>query len=270
MATHIETDRRTWEPPTAFANKTVKWIVYAVIVVFFLWSAWGVRISPDRFLIGLEAGVNLVQSMFPPDFGPRQLNLIRIGMIETVAMAIVATVIGVVISLPVAFMAAENIAPKPVYAVGRFIISVSRAFHELIVAIIAVKAVGFGALAGILALSFKTVGFFAKLLAEDLEDIDEGQIEAIRAVGGSRGKVLLYGMIPQVIPRIVGLTIYRWDINIRHSTIVGIVGAGGIGITLLNAFDRYEYDFALAIIIVIVAIVLGAEALSAVLRRRVQ
>lgn len=261
---------RTWERPTAYYNKTVKWVIYGIVIVFFLWSAWEVRITVDRFIIGIEAGTRLISSMVPPDFGSRQRQLIWSGMVESIAMAIVATVIGVVLSLPVAFMAAENLAPKAVYGLGRFIITVSRSFHELIVAIIAVKAVGFGALAGVIALSFKTIGFFAKLLAEDLEDIDEGQIDAVRAAGANRNQVILYGVIPQVLPRIVGLTIYRWDINIRHSTVVGIVGAGGIGITLINSFQRYEYNFSLAIILVIILVVVFGEIISAIVRRRVQ
>lgn len=134
----------------------------------------------------------------------------------------------------------------------------------------AVVAVGLGPLAGVIALVIATPGFFAKLMAEELEDIDEGQADAVRAVGGSRMQVLLYGVAPQVIPRMIGLIIYRWDINIRASTIVGIVGAGGIGVTLLNSFDRYEYDFSLAIILAIIAVVMFGEVLSAVARRRVQ
>lgn len=261
---------RTWERPTAYYNKTVKWLIYTIVIVFFLWSAWEVRITLDRFVIGLEAGSRLVSSMVPPNFAPRQRSLIWSGMVESIAMAIVATVIGVILSLPVAFMSAENLAPRAVYGVGRGIITISRSFHELIVAIIAVKAVGFGALAGVIALSFKTIGFFAKLLAEDLEDIDEGQIDAVRASGANRIQVILFGVIPQVLPRIVGLSIYRWDINIRHSTVVGIVGAGGIGITLINSFQRYEYDFSLAIILVIILVVVIGEIVSAVVRRRVQ
>lgn len=261
---------RTWERPTAFYNRTVKWAIYGLVIVFFLWSAWGVRIGLDRFVLGLESATRLVSAMVPPDFGPRQRSLLWTGMVESIAMAIVATVIGVILSLPVAFMAASNLAPRSVYVAGRSLITISRAFHELIVAIIAVKAVGFGALAGVIALSFKTVGFFAKLLAEDLEDIDEGQIDAIRAAGANRYQVILFGVIPQVVPRIVGLTIYRWDINIRHSTVVGIVGAGGIGITLINSFQRYEYDFSLAIILVIIIVVVFGEVISAVVRRRVQ
>lgn len=263
-------DRTHWERPSAFRNRYVKWLVYGAIALFLLWSLYDMRISLERFMQGGDSALGLLTSMYPPEMTPRKTDLLVEGMIESLAMAVVATVIGVVISLPVAFMAAENIAPKPVYAVGRGLITVSRAFHELIIAIIAVKAVGFGALAGVLALSYKTVGFFSKLLAEEIEDIDAGQLDAVRATGASRNQTLLFGVVPQVLPRIVGLSIYRWDINIRHSTVVGIVGAGGIGATLINSFDKYDYDFSLTIILTIVAVVLIGEYVSAVIRRRVQ
>mgnify|MGYP000687032964 CR=1 FL=1 len=265
-----EPARREWTRPTAFYNHWVKYAVYLVIAFFLLWSLWDMRISVARMARGWDQAAGLLVSMIPPELTPRKRELLVEGMVESVAMAVVATVIGVVVSLPVAFMAAENVAPKPVYAAGRGLITVSRAFHELIVAIIVVKAVGFGALAGVLALSFKTIGFFAKLLAEEIEDIDAGQVDAIQATGANQLQTLLFGVVPQVLPRIVGLTIYRWDINIRHSTIVGIVGAGGIGATLLNSFDKYDYDFSLTIILAIVAVVIVGEIVSAVVRRRVQ
>lgn len=271
MATHDETAAtRTWQRPTVFYNHAVKWLVYAVIVGFILWSIWWLRVPLERLLIGIEGVISLVSSMVPPDFGPRQRQLIWTGMIESIAMSVVATIFGVAISIPIAFMAARNLAPNFLYYIGRGLISISRAFHELIFAIIAVKAVGFGPLAGVITLVFGTVGFFSKLLAEDLEDIDPQQLDAIRATGASRMQVLLYGVYPQVVPRIVGLTIYRWDINIRASTVVGIVGAGGIGITLINSFDRYEYAFSFAIILTIIAIVIVGEIVSAIVRRRVQ
>jgi len=260
----------TWERPTVFYNKYVKWGLYAIIVLFVVWSTWDIRISAARFGQGLVAAGELLENMVPPELTPRKRELLVTGMVESINMSIVATVLGILVSIPVGFMAAENLAPRSLYYVNRGIISVTRSFHELIVAIVAVKAVGFGPLAGVLALSFKTIGFFGKLLAEDLEDIDEGQIEAVRAVGGSRFQVLAYGVLPQVLPRIVGLSIYRWDINIRHSTVVGIVGAGGIGVTLLNSFQKYDYDYSLTIILAIVAIVLVGEAVSAIVRRRVQ
>lgn len=265
-----EPARREWTRPTAFYNQWVKYAVYLVIVLFLLWSLYDMRISVERVVQGWDQAAGLLASMFPPELTPRKRELLVEGMVESIAMAVVATVIGVAVSLPIAFMSAENVAPKPVYAVGRGLITVSRAFHELIVAIIVVKAVGFGALAGVIALSFKTIGFFAKLLAEDIEDIDAGQVDAIQATGASQVQTLLFGVVPQVLPRMVGLSIYRWDINIRHSTIVGIVGAGGIGATLLNSFDKYDYDYSLTIILAIVAVVIFGEIVSAYVRRRVQ
>ncbi len=259
-----------WARPSVFYNKYVKWIVYGGIILFVLWSAWEIRVTWGRFIGGLESARVLFPTMFPPDFSEAARGRIWTGMIESIAMAFVATVIGVIISIPIAFMAAENIAPRPIYYVGRSLVSISRALHELVLAIIAVVAVGFGPLAGVIALTFATPGFFAKLLAEDIEDINEGQLEAIRATGGSGFQVLLYGVAPQIIPRFIGLAIYRWDINIRASTIIGIVGAGGIGITLLNSFRRYEYDFSLAIILAIIAVVLFGEIMSAWARKRVQ
>jgi len=270
MATK-QTDKRTWTRPTAFYNHYVKWAVYVVIAAFLLWSAWNMRISMARVVEGWDAAVGLVNGMFPPEYTTQFKNELLIeGLIESLAMSVIATIVGVILSIPVAFMAAENIAPKPVYWLGRGIITVSRSFHELIIAIIAVKAVGIGALAGVIALSYKTIGFFAKLLAEEIEDIDAGQMEATEATGANKAQTMLFGVVPQVMPRIIGLTIYRWDINIRHSTIVGIVGAGGIGATLLNSFDQYDYDFFMLIIIAIIAIVMVGELISTYIRGRIQ
>ncbi|WP_083687781.1 phosphonate ABC transporter, permease protein PhnE [Natronorubrum daqingense] len=240
------------------------------MLVAVFWSAWSIRLSPARFVEGLSSTGQFLASMWPPDFGARERELIREGVTETLAMAVVATIIGVSVSVPVAFMAAKNLAPWPVYYLARGLITVSRAFHSLIIGIIFVVAVGFGPFAGALTLSFATVGFYGKILAEDLENIDMNQLRPIEAAGGNRLQVILYGVVPQALPRMIGLAIYRWDINVRSSTIIGIVGAGGIGFTLLNAFDRYQYDFAAAILIVIVAIVLAGEVASAMIRRRVR
>ncbi|GAB7021029.1 phosphonate ABC transporter, permease protein PhnE [Halostagnicola bangensis] len=260
----------SWTRPTVFYNRETKYIVYGAVLLFVLWSAWELRPAPARVISGAEAAQGLLATMFPPDFTPEARRRIWDGMIESIAMSIVATIIGVTVSVPIAVMAAENLVPRPVYYVGRAIVSISRSLHELVLAIVAVVAVGLGPLAGVIALVIATPGFYAKLLAEELEDIDEGQADAIRAVGGSQLQVLVYGVAPQVIPRMVGLAIYRWDINIRASTIVGIVGAGGIGVTLLNSFDRYEYDFSFAIVLAIITVVMIGEILSALIRRRVQ
>lgn len=264
----MATGEKRWERPTVFPRREVKWAVYAGLVGFVVWSGWSIGADPARIAQGLGSITALVGDFLPPAATPRQATRILDKMLESVAMAMVSTLTGILLSIPIAFMAAENLSPKPLYALNRGFISISRAFNAIIIAIIAVKAFGFGPLAGIITITFKTVGFFSKLLAEDLEDIDMGSVDAVRAAGASPVQTLLYGVVPQIIPRFAGLSVYRWDINIRTSTIIGIVGAGGIGSVLLTAFNRYDYQYVTAILLAIIAVVLVAEGVSAVVRRR--
>jgi phosphonate transport system permease protein len=191
-------------------------------------------------------------------------------MEESLTMTITSTVVGCLVSIPIGLGAARNIAPLPIYVVCRSIIAISRAFQEIIIAILFVAMFGFGPFAGFLTLGFATVGFMAKLLAEDIEDIEETQAEAVRATGASLWQVINYGIQPQVMPRLIGLSLYRLDINFRESAVIGIVGAGGIGATLNTAMSRYDYDTAGAILIMIIAVVLVAEYVSSHLRKWVQ
>ena len=206
---------------------------------------------------------------FPPDFISRW-DSIQEGIVESLWMTVTSTVAGILLLVPIALGAARNIAPRPVYYFCRAIIATSRSFQEVILAIFFVKLFGFGPFAGFVTLSVATVGFFAKLLAEDIEDMDATQAEAVKATGGSWFQWLNYGIQPQVMPRFIGLSLYRFDINFRESAIVGIVGGGGIGATLNTAFDRYEFDSAAAILLVIIAIVMFVEYTSGFVRRSVQ
>jgi len=185
-------------------------------------------------------------------------------------MAVTSTVIGIALSIPVGLGAARNLAPRPIYLFCRGILAVSRSFQEVILAIFFVKLFGFGPFAGFVTLSVATVGFYGKLLAEDIEDMDPGQAEAVRATGARWLQWLNYSVQPQVMPRMIGLGIYRLDINFRESAVVGIVGGGGIGATLNTAFDRYEFDSAAAILLVIIAIVMVVEYTSGYVRKWVQ
>nr|WP_241430597.1 phosphonate ABC transporter, permease protein PhnE [Natronorubrum sulfidifaciens] len=247
----------------------MKWTVYLLIVLFAAWSYWEIRITPGRLLVGLEQSSQLMANAWPPDFTPERREMIWRDILETLAMAVIATIGGIILSVPVAILGSRNLVSERVFWIGRTIIATSRAFHALIIAIIVVKAVGFGPLAGIITLMIKTVGFFGKLLAEEIEDIDPTQLEAIEATGAGRFQTYFYAVVPQITQRFVALSIYRWDINLRSSAIVGIVGAGGIGQTLVASFDRFEYDFSAAIILVIIALVLLGEAVSAVARKRI-
>lgn len=238
------------------------------LCAFLVWNAVSLELDPARIQRGLARAGTVFARAFPPDF--HRWRLLLDGIVESIQMATLSTALGTALGIPVAVLAARNVVPLPVYAAGRGIVSLGRTFHEIIVAIIMVKAVGFGPLAGTLTLTVNSLGFFSKLLAEQIEQIDRGQVEAVRATGAGRGAVLLFGVLPQVLPRIIGLTVYQWDIHLRQSTIIGIVGAGGIGTALYNSFSRYDYDFSLAILLVIIAIVAAGEWVSAWARRKIQ
>ena len=218
---------------------------------------------------GLERGWRFVEGFLLPDFASRWSDIV-IGMRESLTMTVTSTVVGVLMSVPIGIGAARNLAPRPVYLFCRGVIALSRSFQEIIIAILFVAMFGFGPFAGFLTLSFATIGFLAKLLAEDIEDVDESQAEAIRATGAGWWQLVNYAIQPQVMPRLIGLSFYRLDINFRESAVVGIVGAGGIGATLNTAVDRYEYDTAGAILILIIVIVMAAEYFSGYVRKWVR
>ncbi|WP_194098303.1 phosphonate ABC transporter, permease protein PhnE [Marivivens aquimaris] len=263
----MSTQPDTWRKPPFIANPVLRYGLYIVTAVYVVFTLATLPIDWDRVSDGMTRAQRIFSGAFPPNFD--RAGLLFDGFMESLKIAILATVGGIALSVPLAFMAASNIAVKPVYIVGRAIIIIARSFHPVIVAIIFVKAVGFGPFAGALTLVVYSVGFVAKLLAERIEEIDFGQVEAMRAAGAAFIPTLVYAIIPQIMPRLVGLGIYQLDSNLRASAVVGIVGAGGIGATLANAFGRYDYDFALAITIVIVGVILISEAVSGVVRKRI-
>lgn len=257
----------TWRKPPMIASP---WLRYGLAVAVLLYVAWAFSTLPidwERISEGVTRAQRIFSGAFPPSF--ERSSLLISGFLESIRIAILATVGGVLLSIPIAFMAAKNLSPLPVYLLGRGIIIVARSFHPVIVAIIFVKAVGFGPLAGVLTLIVYSIGFVAKMLAERIEEIDWGQVEATRAVGAGYLPTIIYAVFPQIMPRQIGLAIYQLDSNLRASAVVGIVGAGGIGSTLANAFGRYDYDFALAITLVIVGAILLSEAVSGQIRKRI-
>lgn len=238
-------------------------------LIYLVLAIGSVDVNWVRVYEGLSRGGRFIMGFFPPDFTSRWPDISE-GLIESLTMTVTATVVGIALSIPVGLGAARNIAPPFIYYICRAIIAVSRSLQEIIVAILFVAMFGFGPFAGFLTLSFATIGFLAKLLAEDIEDIDPGQVEAVRATGASWGQLVNYAVQPQVMPRLIGLSLYRLDINFRESAVIGIVGAGGIGATLNTAMDRYEFDSAAAILLIIIAIVMVAEYSSGYVRRWVQ
>ena len=260
---------RAWRPPPLIASPWLRYAIYLGALAYAVLAVGTLEVDWTRAAEGLERGARFIGGFFPPDFLSKRGDIIE-GLLESLTMTVVSTVIGVALSIPVALGAARNLAPMPIYLVCRGIIGVSRTFQEIIIAIVFVAMVGFGPLAGMLTLAFATIGFMAKLIAEDIEDIVEEQAEAVRATGASWFQLLAWGILPQVKPRLIGLSAYRLDINFRESAVLGLVGAGGIGDTLNTSFDRYEFDTAAAVLIIIIAIVLVAEYSSSWIRRKVQ
>ncbi|WP_274423628.1 phosphonate ABC transporter, permease protein PhnE [Chelativorans sp. YIM 93263] len=261
---------RQWRrPPVLIQSRLWRWIIYGGALIYFLAAFGTLEINWQRVYEGLDRGARFAQGFLLPDFVTRANDIWR-GMVESVTMTVCSTIVGVLISIPIGLGAARNLAPAPVYLLCRSIIAVSRAFQEIVIAILFVAMFGFGPFAGFLTLSFATIGFLSKLLADDIEEIDESQAEATRATGATWWQIVNYGIQPQVMPRLVGLSLYRLDINFRESAVIGIVGAGGIGATLNTSMQRYDYNTAGAILILIIILVMLAEYGSSHIRKWVQ
>jgi len=230
------------------------------IIIYLFWSIGSLGINWARIATGIPRAMNMFSRMIPPDFSRWQL--LTKGVLESVEMAIAASFFGMILAIPLGICGAVNLVPKPVYLIARALIVLSRTFHEIIIAIFFVKIFGFGPLAGVLTLIVASTSFISKMIAEDIENLPPGKLEAIRATGASFPKLLIYCISPSTLPRYLGVSIYRLDANVRHSTVVGIVGAGGIGQVLAATFSRYDYDFSLAILLTIISLVFMGEILS--------
>lgn len=190
--------------------------------------------------------------------------------LETLLIACLGTAFGLILCIPAAWFGAMNITPyAPItYPLARLMMTLSRSIHEIVWALFFVAVVGLGAMAGVLAIAVRSVGFIAKMTAEAIEDIDYGPVEAIKAVGGSNFQVIVYAILPQVLPQIVSVVIFEWEINIRRSAILGLVGAGGLGLVFFRQMNTFNYHGVTSVIVAILIIILLGEAISYFVRRR--
>ncbi len=258
---------RTWRPPRLVESAVLRWTIAAGVLAYLVLAYLSIEVNWARVAEGVARAARLFAGFLSPNFTARWSD-IQQGMIESLTMTVTATVFGVILAVPFGLGAARNLAPTWLYLFCRGVIAVARALQDIIVAIFLVAMFGFGPFAGFLTLSISTIGFLSKLIADDIEEIDASQVEAIRSTGAGRWQVIDYAVASQVIPRLVGLTAYKVDINFRESSVIGIVGAGGIGATLNTALDRYEFDSAAAILLIIIAIVMCCEYASGFIRRR--
>ncbi len=269
MNTPPETSSTHWHKPAFIANPMSRWAIIAAVAIYLVLAFVSIDINWARVAEGVERGLKFVTSFAHPDFTSRGSAIVS-GIGESIVMAVTSTVVGVLLSVPIGLGAARNISIMPVYMVCRAIIVLSRTLNEIIIALFMVAIFGFGPFAGFIALTFASIGFLAKLLAENIENCDKSQLEAVKSTGASWLQWLNYSVQPQFMPRLVGLSMYRLDTNFRHSSVVGLVGAGGIGATLNTAFDRYEFDTAAAIIIIIIVIVFALEYISSFVRAKLK
>ena len=193
---------------------------------------------------------DILSRMFPPDFS--NLYILMMSMLETIEIAMLGTLLAIILSIPIGLLSAKNIAPNYViFFLARTVTIFFRAIPEFIMAMILVIAIGFGAMPGVIALGFHTMGFLAKFYAEAIEHINEGPIDALKSMGASKSQIISFGVIPQIMPSFIGNNLYILDRNIRMATMLGIVGAGGIGYELQSSFRMFDYQRVSAIIIII-------------------
>ena len=251
-------------------RERVSRIVFSTTVVAAtLLAPVALRIDPRDLFTWIGPSLEVFTRLVPPDFTAVGSDLVD-AVLQTLSIGVIATAVGAVLSLPFGILAANNVSPHPaVYAAARAVILVVRAIPELVLAVIFVAAIGLGPVAGACALAVGSVGFLGKLVADAVEEIDAGPLDAVRAVGGGWWKTLFAAVIPQVVPSIVGSTLYLLDVNIRTSTVLGVVGAGGVGFLLFESDRTLNFEFAGAIVVLVFTVVYVIERMSGWIRSKV-
>ncbi len=238
-----------------------------IAVALLVWSAVGAEFNFAKLGEGAVNMGEFLSRLIPPSWD--KLGVIVALLIETLQMAIVGTVLGAALSLIVAFGAASNIAPRWLYYPTRWIMNIIRSLPDLVFALMFVSAVGLGPFAGILAMTIGSIGSIGKIFAEAMEAVDRGPVTAIEAVGGSKRQIIQYGILPQSAPMLVSYTLLLFEGNVRGATILGMVGAGGIGLELTTAMKMYDYGHLSAIVICIIVLVTAIDQASAIIRKKI-
>jgi len=251
--------------PVRFTAKRM--LVAVVVIAVHWWAFYGTGLNPVTIVEGIPAMWDLMQHMFPPSLKNYQ-ELVRPAL-ETVYIGVLATIIGSVLSIPVGFLAAYNMSHPLIYHPVRLVLNVFRGVSEIIWALLFVVAVGLGPMAGVLALIIFAVGVQSKLVAEAVEAVDPGPLEAMRALGARPWKVFLYGAWPQVLPLYLTFCLYYWDHNTRQATILGFVGAGGLGVTLFWDISVYEFERATTSVLLMIIMITFIDRLCLYLRKKI-
>lgn len=246
-----------------FGQPALYGIILAVVVT---WAAWQCKVSWTVLRDGFGEGAKVVGFFFPPEWS--SFGEMVMPAMTTLLLAAVATPLGVALSLVFGLAGAKNIAPGWVRGPARFIIGVERALPEIIMLLLLVAALGIGPFPGVIALAVGSIGMLGKLLADAIEEIDGRVLESVESVGATRWQVIRHAVLPEVMPALLANSIFRFEVNIRASVLLGAVGAGGIGHELNKAMGMLEYERVSVAIIVTLILVFGAERISDLLRRR--
>ena len=261
---------KVWQRRTA-AQQFAIWFGWLVGVALFLYCWKFVSDATTWFFVWDAPRIagDIGGRMVPPRWA--YMEKLWIPLWDTLNIATLGTALAIFMAVPVAFLAARNTTPSAtlIRPIALLIIVSSRSINSLIWALLLVSIIGPGVLAGTIAIGLRSIGFMAKLLYEAIEEIDTTQVEAISATGASRWQVMAYGIVPQIMPAFAGITVFRWDINIRESTVLGLVGAGGIGLQLQASLNVLAWPQVTVILIVILATVVFSEWVSAKVRHAI-
>ncbi|MGK5080235.1 phosphonate ABC transporter, permease protein PhnE [Janthinobacterium sp. HLX7-2] len=234
-----------------------------------VWSAQGTELSWNELSNGLPQIGDFLSRSAPPNWGI--LGHLVGPAVETLQIALWGTLLGVLMAVPLSFLAARNLSPnRVVYQLVRQLLNVTRSINELILALIFVSAVGLGPFAGVLALALHAAGMVGKFFAESIEEIDQGPLEALRATGARPLQVIVFGVLPQVITAWIATVLYRFEVNLRQATVLGMVGAGGLGFELVNNLKLFKYQDTATCIVVVTLMVVAADTISSRLRQIIQ
>lgn len=248
-----------------------RWFIYLSLAAVYIWAFAGVPFTGFKETAG-QITKAIMTGIFTPDWDfvylPEGEDLLR-GLLETLAISVLGTFLSTLLCIPFAFWAAANMSRmKAVSGSGKMVLSFIRAIPEIIMALMFIKAVGPGSFAGVLALGLHSVGMLGKLFADEVENMDNGPVEALIATGANRLQILWFAVIPQVLPGFLSYTLYRFEINMRSAAILGVIGAGGIGTPLIFALSTRNWDRVGIILLGIVILITIVDMISGAIRKR--
>jgi phosphonate transport system permease protein len=242
------------------------WAVLAGVAVAAYWAGVSCKVNWHDLRQGIPKSIEFLGFLFPPDWSA--FSAMLKPALETVLLAFLATVFGALLSLFFGLAAAKNIAPVWLRSTSRFLLAAERSLPEIIMVILLVSALGLGPFPGVVAMSIGCIGMLGRLFSDAIEEINPATLESIRSVGAGNGQVIFYGVLPQVLPSLIANSIFRFEVNVRLSVLLGAVGAGGIGYELYYSFQTLQYQRATTAILITLALVFLSERLSSFLRKK--